>query len=88
MTNAIPIALGLFGTLAGIWSCVLGIQALKHLPAAAEIDRVAAWSAFWWLAHERFTEEGRRLCTKGFWAFVVGATSWLLCAYLIYGCKQ
>lgn len=81
----IPIALGIVGTLAGIWSCVLGIQALKHLPDAAEIDRVAAWSALWWLDQERYTDEGRRLCSKGFMAFIVGGASWLLCVYLVYG---
>ena len=87
MTNALPIVLGLLGTLAGIWSCVLGVHALKYLPKTTEADRIAVWSLYWWLDHERYTEEGRRLCSKGCWAFIIGALSWALCVYLVFGVK-
>jgi hypothetical protein len=65
------------GTLAGVAYAVLGVQALKHLPSATEVDRTVGWSLWWCAERDRYTQEGKRLCTHGSIAFVVALAAWL-----------
>ena len=55
----------------GIYCCALGIAALRHLPTAKEMDRVIGWTLWWFLEWERYDDEGKRLCNRGGWAFII-----------------
>ena len=57
--------------LAGLYYCVLGTRALKHLLDATEQDRFIGWALWWFLETARYNEEGRRLCRLGGAVFAI-----------------
>lgn len=78
MNTYLALTLGTVGTLAGLYLCGLGIAALKYLPNLSEVNRTVGWTLWWWLDWKRYEEEGRKLCRKGGWVFILAIACWLL----------
>jgi hypothetical protein len=75
--TVIPIFLGAIATVFGIWYAVLGVQAIKYLHNADQIDKAVGWSLWWCFDLNRYDEEGRRLCKKGQLLAFAAAALWI-----------
>ena len=63
--TAVTVILGALGTILGIWYSILGMQAVRHLHHADEVDKAVGWSLWWCLDLARYDDEGRQLCKQG-----------------------
>ena len=60
--------------IAGLYFCVLGFAALKHMHLSTESDRTYGWTLWWFLETSRYNDTGQKMCRKGAIVFLSGVT--------------
>ena len=72
MHSAICLLLIAASVVAGLYCCMLGIAALKHMHESTESDRTYGWTLWWFLEASRYNDTGKKMCRQGAIVFFSG----------------